>query len=84
MIQLDSVPVEVKAEAKAEGVKVGTEVMKKSAGEVVQPPVGERGEQAAEPNAPVVGDVPEERRKAPSLYDADHPKAAFELKWIRW
>ncbi len=61
-IALDSMPVVRKAEAKAEGVKVGAEVMQKSAGEVV----GEEGN--------VVGDVPVGKRKVPSLYDADHPK----------
>ena len=65
-ILLDSQPVTRRAQAKAEGVKVGAEVMQESAGEVVPPPVRE------EPGN-MVGDVPGQR-KAPSLYGADYPK----------
>ena len=61
-----------KAQAKAEGVKVGTEVSQKSAGEVVAPPPTES--QASPEDGNVVGDVPVQRRKPPSLFDPDHPK----------
>ena len=72
VIELDSVPVTGRAQAKAEGVKVGTEVMQTSAGEVVAPPAAESRTSPEDGN--VVGDVPAERRKAPSLFDKDHPK----------
>jgi hypothetical protein len=72
LIELDSMPVVERAQAKAEGVKVGTEVMQTSAGEVVVPPPV--GGKAGPEDGNVVGDVPAERRKAPSLFDQDHPK----------
>ena len=58
-----------RAQAKAEGVKVGTEVSQQTAGEVVAPPTSSSPE-----DGNVVGDVPQQRRKPPSLFDADHPK----------
>ncbi len=71
MIQLDSAPVTGREQAKADGVKVGTEVMQVSAGEVVVQPA----ESSASPeDGNVVGDVPAARRTAPSLFDKDHPK----------
>ena len=69
MILAGSVVVTDRAQAKAEGVKVGTEVSQQSAGEVVAPP----GKTSPE-DGNVVGDVPEPHRKPPSLFDPDHPK----------
>ena len=70
-IELDSAPVTGREQAKAEGVKVGTEVMQVSAGEVVAAPVESK---ASPEDGNVVGDVPTKRREAPSLFDKDHPK----------
>ncbi len=72
VIALDSEPVTERAQARAEGVKLGTEVMQKSAGEVVEPPPAESKANPEDGN--VVGDVPATRREAPSLFDKDHPK----------
>ena len=72
VILAGSILVTDKGTAKAEGVKVGTEVSERSAGEVVAPPPS--GNKASPEDGNVVGDVPEPKRKPPSLFDPDHPK----------
>ena len=74
MIALDSSPVTRANDARADGVKVGAEVMQKSAGEVVPLPTPADEGKTNPEDGNVVGDVPAARRQAPSLYDPEHPK----------